>query len=206
MRIQLNARTPDDVKTYFERTNDPDIDRMLPRSVFTQEAAMANYNASLLPGATSFGRTIYVDGRYVGDIWIYCIDASAQPQCMLSFCIFDKSCWGRGRPPRTRWTCSCSRSPHRYPLINSVGAFTYDHNRASRRVLEKNSFALADSFEEGGVPSCYYERKSLTVKASAIRAPRRGEHVPPPPLSRFSDAESNFYSNKRDIHPEVCYA
>ncbi len=157
MRIQLNARTPDDVKTYFERTNDPDIDRMLPRSVFTQEAAMANYNASLLPGATSFGRTIYVDGRYVGDIWIYCIDASAQPQCMLSFCIFDKSCWGRGVATRAL-DMFLLEVAHRYPLINSVGAFTYNHNRASRRVLEKNSFALADSFEEGGVPSCYYER------------------------------------------------
>ena len=32
MDIQLKARTPENVLTYFERTKDPDIERMFPRS------------------------------------------------------------------------------------------------------------------------------------------------------------------------------
>lgn len=57
MDIQLKARTLENALTYFERTKDPDIERMFPRSVLTREQAIANFQASLLPDADSFGQT-----------------------------------------------------------------------------------------------------------------------------------------------------
>ena len=55
----------------------------------TVEEALADYEETLLPNATSFGQTVYVDGKYVGDVWCYCIDMDDEPNCMLSFCIFE---------------------------------------------------------------------------------------------------------------------
>lgn len=66
MDIQLKARTLENALTYFERTKDPDIERMFPRSVLTREQAISNFQASLLPDADSFGQTIWADGEYVG--------------------------------------------------------------------------------------------------------------------------------------------
>lgn len=96
MDIQLKARTLENALTYFERTKDPDIEQMFPRSVLTREQAIANFQASLLPDADSFGQTIWADGEYVGDIWCFCIDHSQQPNAMLSLCLFAKERWGQG--------------------------------------------------------------------------------------------------------------
>ena len=96
MKIELRERTAGHVRVYFERTQDEQIERMLPRSVESLEQALANFEATLLPGAASFGRTIYADGRYVGDVWCYCIDCEQSPNAMLSYCIFDKALWGKG--------------------------------------------------------------------------------------------------------------
>ena len=41
--------------------------------------------------------------------------------------------------------------------ITTVGAFTFSHNEASVRVLEKNGFALVEEFEEDGVMSKYFQ-------------------------------------------------
>ena len=68
MKIELRERTAGHVRVYFEQTQDEQIERMLPRSVESLEQALANFEATLLPGAASFGRTIYADGRYVGDV------------------------------------------------------------------------------------------------------------------------------------------
>ena len=93
MKIELRERTAGHVRVYFERTQDEQIERMLPRSVESLEQALANFEATLLPGAASFGRTVYVDGRYVGDVWCCCIDREQSPNAMLSYCIFDKALW-----------------------------------------------------------------------------------------------------------------
>ena len=96
MKIELRERTAGHVRIYFEQTQDEQIERMLPRSVESLEQALANFEATLLPGAASFGRTIYADGRYIGDVWCYCIDCEQSPNAMLSYCIFDKALWGKG--------------------------------------------------------------------------------------------------------------
>ena len=70
MIIALKERTADSVRTYFEKANRPEIKQVLPQKAKTVEEALADYEESLLPNAASFGQTVYVDGKYVGDVWI----------------------------------------------------------------------------------------------------------------------------------------
>ena len=156
MKIELRERTAGHVRVYFERTQDEQIERMLPRSVESLEQALANFEATLLPGAASFGRTIYVDGRYVGDVWCYCIDCEQSPNAMLSYCIFDKALWGKGAATEAVGLF-LQQAVERFSL-RSVGAFTFTDNKASIRVLEKNGFAVQESFVEDGRESVYLER------------------------------------------------
>ena len=144
------------MRVYFEQTQDEQIERMLPRSVESLEQALANFEATLLPGAASFGRTIYADGRYVGDVWCYCIDCEQSPNAMLSYCIFDKVLWGKGAA--TEAVGLFLQQAVERVSLRSVGAFTFADNKASIRVLEKNGFAVQESFVEDGRESVYLER------------------------------------------------
>lgn len=59
MEITLQERTADYVRIYFERTQDDQIDRMLPRSVNSLDQALENFAQTKLPNAKSYGKTIY---------------------------------------------------------------------------------------------------------------------------------------------------
>ncbi len=157
MKIELCERTEDNVRTYFAATRDPKIAEMMP-SVGSLDAALESYRKTLRPDATSYGRTIYFDGRYVGDIWCYCIDPDGEPNAMVSYCIFDKSLWSRGIATEALRQFSVDiRS--RFGL-KTVGAFAYLHNPASLRVLEKNGFSRVETFTEDGIESAYYQKKA----------------------------------------------
>ena len=153
--ITLGTRTPETVKIYFEKSQSPEIKRFLPQKAQSVEEALADYAQTLLPGATSFGQTILLDGRYIGDIWCYCIDLEDTPNCMVSFCIFDTACRSQG--------IATAALGLFLPLIRekygvkTVGAFTYSHNHPCIRVLQKNGFATAEEFEEDGVLSKYLQ-------------------------------------------------
>ena len=88
MNITLGTRTAETVRIYFEKSQNPEIRKVLPQKAQSVEEALADYEETLLPGATSFGRTILADDRYIGDIWCYCIDPEDEPNCMVSFCLF----------------------------------------------------------------------------------------------------------------------
>ena len=155
MTITLGERTVDSVRTYFERANRPEIKQVLPQKAQTVEEALKDYEKTLLPNATSFGQTVYVDGKHVGDVWCYCIDMDAEPNCMLSFCIFEPEYWSRGIGTAAVGTFIrniCDRYG-----FKTIGAFTFASNRASIRVLEKNGFAVMEEFEEDGVLSKYLQ-------------------------------------------------
>ena len=96
MIITLRQRTADSVRIYFEKANRPEIKRVLPQRAKTVEEALADYEKTLLPNATSFGQTVYVDEQYIGDVWCYCIDPDDAPNCMLGFCIFELEYWSMG--------------------------------------------------------------------------------------------------------------
>lgn len=155
MIITLGNRTADSVVTYFEKANRPEIRQVLPQKAKTAAQALADYEKSLLPDATSFGQTVNVDGNYVGDVWCYCIGMNDAPDCMLSFCIFEPELWSRGIA--TAAVNMFIRNIRARYNVKTIGAFTYAHNTASIKVLEKNGFAVMEEFEEDGVLSKYLQ-------------------------------------------------
>ena len=155
MEITLCDRTEDTVAIYFEKAQQPEIKQMLPQKATSVVEALADFAKTQLPGATSYGRTIYADGHYIGDVWIYGIDMKDTPNAMLSYCIFEKEMWGKGAATQgVRLFLEEVRD--RFGL-QTVGAFTYAANAASIRVLEKNGFSLVESFSEEGILSQYYQ-------------------------------------------------
>lgn len=158
MEITLGTRTADTVRIYFEKANRPEIRQVLPQKATSVEEALADYEKTLLPDATSFGRTVHADGRYIGDVWCYCINMDDDPNCMVSFCIFDPEYWSRGIAT-TALGIFMEQVLERYN-VKTIGAFAFARNKASIRVLEKNGFVVMEEFEEDGVWSKYlrYER------------------------------------------------
>ena len=155
MVITLEKRTADTVKTYFEKANRPEIKQVLPQKAKTVEEALEDYEQTLLPNAKSYGRTVYVDGNYVGDVWCYCIDPDDEPNSMLSFCIFEPEYWSKGiatAAVKMFIQIICARYH-----VKTIGAFAFAYNLASIRVLEKNGFVLMEEFEEDGVLSKYFQ-------------------------------------------------
>ena len=150
MIITLETRTADSVRTYFEKANRPEIKQVLPQKAKTVEEALADYEETLLPNATSFGQTVYVD-----DVWCYCIDMDDEPNCMLSFCIFELEYWSKGIAT-SAVNMFIKNVCERYN-VKTIGAFTFAHNNASIRVLEKNGFVVIEEFEEDGVLSKYLQ-------------------------------------------------
>lgn len=155
MTVTLAPRTAETVRIYFREAQEPSIRRDLPQKAQTVEEALTDYQRTLLPGATSFGLTIQADGRYVGDIWCYCIDPQDTPNCMLSYCVFDRSC--RNKSVATTAVQQFLPLLRQRYAVRTVGAFTFAHNAASIRVLEKCGFTRMESFTEDGQLSHYYE-------------------------------------------------
>ena len=155
MVTTLGERTAETVRIYFEKANRPEIKKVLPQKAKTVEEALADYEKTRLPGATSFGQTILADGRYVGDIWCYCIDMEDEPNCMVSFCVFELESWSKGiATAALKLFIEAIRAKYG---VKTIGAFTYASNLASVRVLEKNGFSVMEEFEENGVLSKYLQ-------------------------------------------------
>lgn len=155
MIITLENRTVASVNTYFEKANRPEIKCVLPQKAKSIEEALEDYEKTLLPNATSFGQTIYADEKYVGDVWCYGIDMDGEPNCMVSFCIFEPEYWSKGIAT-TAVNMFIKNICTRY-RVKTIGAFTFAHNNASIKVLEKNGFVVMEEFEEEGVLSKYLQ-------------------------------------------------
>ena len=154
MHIELRQRTQEHVRIWFAQSGRTHMLAGLPRTAQTEEAALAAFECSLQPGSTSFGRTVYADGSYVGDVWCYCIHGD-EPDAMLSYGIFEKALWGQGIATKAV-ELFLEEVAARFRL-KTVGAFTFADNGASIRVLEKNGFVIKERFEEDGRASCYLE-------------------------------------------------
>lgn len=155
MVIILGDRTEASVRQYYEKAQQPEIKKMLPQKAKSVEEAVSDYKKTLLPGSTSYGRTVYADGTYIGDIWCYRIDKSETPNAMLSFCIFEASFQNKGAA--TQAVSLFLNEMRRLYYVNTIGAFTFSENRASQRVLEKSGFQLTEEFFEDGKASRYYQ-------------------------------------------------
>lgn len=157
MTIELRERTEKHVRIQYEKIRDPEIWAMIPMTDKSLEQAIADYEKTLLPGASSFGQTIYADGVYVGDIWCYCIDREETPNAMIGYCIFDKTLWGKGIA--TEAVNRFLRIVSQWFELKSMGAVAFCSNGASLRVLEKCGFEKKEEFIEEGVLSVYYQKE-----------------------------------------------
>lgn len=162
MEIRLSVRTPETVKTYFEKTNSPDIKAVLPQKAKTVEEALEDYRKTLLPDANSYGKTIIANGAYIGDIWCYCIDPNGDPNAMLSFCIFDEAYRSQGIA--TQAVSAFLKEIQTKYRLTTVGAFTFSDNLPSIKVLEKNGFAVVEEFTEDGRASKYLQYSYLRTE------------------------------------------
>ena len=158
MKIEMRERTENHVRIYFEKTRDPEIQALIPQTAQTVEEAVALFEKTLLPDATSFGRTVYVDENYVGDVWCYCINLAEEPNAMVSYCIFDKALWNKGVATEAVKQFLDEIAP-KFDL-KTVGAFTYCDNLPSIRVLEKNGFGKMEEFMDDGRLSAYFQKET----------------------------------------------
>lgn len=92
--VSLRPRTLEHVKTFWAESQDEEIARLFPLQRIALRDAIAQYEESLKPDARSFGRVIYADDTYIGDVWCYGIDEVDEKQAFVSIVIFDKSYWG----------------------------------------------------------------------------------------------------------------
>lgn len=157
MRVELGTRTAETVIVYFTKAQKDIIRQTLPQKAQTMEEALRDYEDTLRPNAESFGRTILVDGAYVGDVWCYCIDKAEDPNAMLSYCVFETSRWGQGIATMAV-ALFLAEIWEKYD-IRTIGAFTYSDNIASIKVLEKNGFSLMEEFSEDGRQSKYFQHE-----------------------------------------------
>ena len=154
MVISLGTRTTETVRKYFFKAQASEIKSVLPQEAQSVQEALDEYEKSLRPGASSYGRTILVGGAYIGDVWCYCIDPDGDPNAMLSYCIIEDSYRNKGiatAAVRMFLEDACARFG-----LKTVGAFTYSDNTASIRVLEKNGFRLEEEFLEDGRASKFF--------------------------------------------------
>lgn len=157
MYVSLGERTEKTVRLYFEKTKRNEaIQNVLPQKAKTAEEAVRDYEATLLPNATSYGRTIIADGAYIGDVWCYCIDTEDTPNAMLSYCVFEQEYWGKGAA--TEAVRLFLREVAKKYGVKTVGAYTFSSNISSVKVLERNQFELIEEFAEDGVSSKYFQR------------------------------------------------
>mgnify|MGYP003370797638 FL=1 len=153
--ITLDERTIETVKIYYEKSKQPIIKEMLPQKAQSIEEAISDYKKTLLPFSTSYGRIIKKNGKYIGDIWCYCINKEEVPNAMLSYCIFDTAYWNKGIA--TEAVQLFLKEVFERYKINTIGAFTFSDNVASIKVLEKVGFLLLEKFVEDERESKYYQ-------------------------------------------------
>ena len=153
--VLLKPRTLENVKIFWKESQDEEIGRLFPFSRSTLNEAFKLYEESLKPNARSYGKAIYVDDKYIGDIWCYGIDEIYEKQAFVSIVIFNKSYWGMGIGKQ-----ALTKFHHfvfeRYN-ISKLCAFTFSTNKRSIGALESVGFKKIEEFEEDGVLSYYCE-------------------------------------------------
>ncbi len=155
MNIHLQERTETHVKIYFQKAQASEIKKYLPQKAKTLEEALADFQKTLSPNAKSYGKTIYINDQYIGDIWCYAIDLSETPNAMISYCIFEKKFHNQGIATKAL-ALFMKEIFTKFPF-KTLGAFTFASNIASIKVLEKNRFQHRETIEENGTVSFYFQ-------------------------------------------------
>jgi len=145
---------------FWKNTQDEEIKRLFPFSNDSLEQALALFEESLKEEALSYGKVIYFQGKYIGDIWCYGIDESNEKMAMLSIVIFEKELWGKGIAAEAAKVFIKEVFDKYY--IYKIGAFTYSYNYGSIGLLKKLGFVEIETFIEDGNESIYFEVRHTT--------------------------------------------
>lgn len=154
-KLLLKPRTLEHVEIFFRKTQDAEIERLFPSNRITLNEAIKLFEESLKSNAKSYGKVIYIDNKYIGDVWCYGIDESEEKQAFVSIVIFDKTCWGQGIG-KIALKEFCQLLFEKYDF-KKLCAFTYCDNKRSIGTLENIGFKLIEKFKEDGVDSFYFE-------------------------------------------------
>ena len=159
MNIELKPREKQHVVKFWNKTQDAEIRRLFPFSTNSISEAILLYEQSLKEGALSYGKVIYYNNEYIGDIWCYGIDEVNEKMAMLSIVIFEKYLWKKGIG--TTVIKEFISDIYIKYNIDKIGAFTYLYNYGSISLLKKVGFKEVEVFMEDGVESVYLEYKYL---------------------------------------------
>lgn len=157
MDIILRKRTSEHVVVFWNRTQDEEIKTLFPLNSESLEDSLILFEESLKETSSSYGKVIYFEGDYIGDIWCYSIDEDMGKTAMLSILIFEKKLWGRGIA--TEVTKKFIKEVFDKFNIEKIGAFIYPNNYASIGLMEKIGFVEGERFFEEGIESKYFETK-----------------------------------------------
>ena len=157
MNISLSQRTEESVRIFFLESRKDSILEHLPLKEQTMEEAIDAYRKTQDAQSDSYGRTILVDGEYIGDVWCYGIDPEKSPGAMLGICIFNEGRWSKGIG--TQAVMMFLNEVRKKYGIKTFGAFVFADHQACIRVLEKNGFRFKDEFHEEGRPTRYYQKR-----------------------------------------------
>lgn len=155
MDIMLKTRTREHVMTFWNKVQDEELKRLFPFSIESLEKALILFEDSLKEDALSYGKVIYFEGKYIGDVWCYGIDESNEKMAMLSVVIFKKELWGKGIATEVL-KVFIGEVFNKYD-IEKIGAFTYSNNYGSIGLLKKVGFSEIETFVEDGIESVYFE-------------------------------------------------
>lgn len=159
MDIMLKTRTKEHVITFWNKIQDEEIKRLFPFSIESLEKALILYEESLKEDSLSYGKVIYFEGKYIGDIWCYNIDENDEKIAMLSVVIFEKKLWGKGIAKEAS-RAFVKEVFNKYD-IEKIGAFTYSNNYESIGLLKKVGFSEVQTFVEDGIESKYFEIRDM---------------------------------------------
>lgn len=155
MDIVLKTRTAEHVAIFWNETQDEEIRKAFPMSDNSLEQALQLFHESQQDHSTSYGKVIYFEDKYIGDIWIYAIDEKDEKMAMLSILIFKKQVWGSGLGTKAM-RIFIQDVFDKYSL-EKIGSFTYASNHPSIKLLQKSGFVEKDTFFEDGIESKYFE-------------------------------------------------
>lgn len=157
MNIALEPRTRDHVVIFWNETQDEEIKSLFPFSTKSLEEALRLFEETRKENPLSYGKVIYFEGRYIGDIWCYGIDENNEKMAMLSIVIFEKGLWGKGIATEAAKVFT-GEVFDKFD-IEKIGAFTYSNNYASIGLLKKAGFMEIETFDEDGIESKYFEMR-----------------------------------------------
>ncbi len=149
VEVQLLKQEENHVYIFFEETKKDKICKYMHSLPNTIQENLKEYKRNC-----NYRRVIYVDNQYVGDIWCHSLFQTNKYDALISCCVFNEKYWNKG---------IASKSMNLFLeeikgklFVQKVGAYLYENNLGSIRVLEKNNFKRVDEFFEKDQKAFFY--------------------------------------------------